>query len=113
MSFAETPPTDLRERLVNLPYPANAPPALRPADPVDLVLKLLILDPQSRLDALSITKHPWFWAGDPLVLPHGHPGPLAGREFLGRWGYTWNGFEFGDLVRPGVEAAYAGWHSTL
>lgn len=113
MSFAVTPPAELRERLVNLPYGQDASPAPSTTDPVDLIQKLLVLDPRNRLDALSATKHPWFRSGDPLILPRGHPGPLTSDEPLGRWEQTWNGYDLGDLVRLGVEAAYTGWRSVL
>lgn len=112
MSFAVTPPMDLRERLVNLPH-HNAFPTPTTADPVDLIQKFLVLDPRNRLDALSAAEHPWFWTGDPLILPRGHPGPLPNGEPPGRWEYAWRGYDLGDLVHPGVEVAYSSWRTPL
>lgn len=107
MAFSPTPPTELRTHLVNLP------PHEENANPLDLITKLIVLDPKHRLPAASAVRHAWFSTGVPLVLPPGHPGLDENVGSSLRHYDEWKGHRLADLIRPGVEEAFARFRSAL
>jgi hypothetical protein len=58
---------------LDAPYPrekqVHFPPAEQEATAVDLIQRLLVYPPDSRVKAADALKHPWLLSDGPLVLP--------------------------------------------
>ena len=110
MSFTPTEPSRLESRLVNLP-----PSSSEHSSPVDLIMKLLVLNPRNRLSATSALQHYWFWTGEPTLLPRAHPGVSSVVDESGsvrQIAREWKGMDLGDILRPGIDTAVTAWHAT-
>lgn len=113
ISFTSTPPVSLRSRLVNLP-PLQADVDMAAlAHPLNLIEKLIVLNPTRRLSASDALQHPWFMSGVPLILPPGHATFLPKVQHSFETFEEWNGCTLRDIFRPGVENAYAGFNAAL
>lgn len=113
MTFAPTSPTELRTRLINLPSIEENGAAPLDAHPLDLIKKLMVLNPKRRLPAASAVKHAWFWNGIPLMLPPGHASLASSDGNSFQHSEDWKGCRLEDLIRPGVEQALARFRSTI
>ncbi|KAI0640131.1 kinase-like protein [Trametes polyzona] len=70
VTFVQVPAVDLRRLLPNLPPEGTQPDR---DDCLDLVSKLLVYPPESRLRASDALSHPLFGRGLPLLLPQEYP----------------------------------------
>ncbi|KAF8313182.1 kinase-like protein [Clavulina sp. PMI_390] len=108
MSFNTSTPSPLHDHLPNLP-PSAATNVSH--TPVDLIEKLLVLDPTRRIPASKIIQEPYFWSGIPLVLPPeliSMSIPLHGEtKYDGSLEQDLNGFHLGDILKPGVDQTFA------
>ncbi|KAI0354667.1 kinase-like protein [Trametes cingulata] len=91
VTFVQVPPVELRRLLPNLP-----PEETRPEhdDCLDLVSRLLVYPPESRLRADDALSHPLFHRGIPLLVPVGYPKdhlPASASE-------RWEGRAFADIL---------------
>lgn len=80
VTFISTPPVDMSTLLPNLPLTLKSephqvtshfPPEVSSPTPLDLIHRLLVYPPASRLNAAETLKHPWFGA-DSTLLPDGY-----------------------------------------
>ncbi|CDO73403.1 hypothetical protein BN946_scf185013.g37 [Trametes cinnabarina] len=92
VTFVQVPSVDLRRLLPNLP-----PEEFQPEheDCVDLVSKLLVYPPESRLKAQDALSHPLFKRGTPLLLPRGYLRDNAMGEHAVE---EWQGRELVDIL---------------
>ncbi|KAF8707322.1 hypothetical protein AX14_013616 [Amanita brunnescens Koide BX004] len=94
VTFNTVPAVQLDTRLPNLP---RHPEAVR-TRAIDLVSKLLVYPPESRLGAQDALSHPFLTCNEiPLLLPPAYPlrGGQEGRQVQ----VEWEGLSLGDLLR--------------
>lgn len=75
--------------------------------------KLIVLDPTRRLSASDAVSHGWFWTGVPLVLPPQHARCILDKLHQDQVAEEWNGWSLRDILRPGVEQAFATFSAAL
>lgn len=93
VTFNEVPAVQLDTRLPNLPCPSD----VMRTHAIDLVSKLLVYPPESRLSAQDALSHPFLTCDEvPLLLPPGYP---LGEGQEGRQVQVeWEGLSLRDLV---------------
>jgi serine/threonine protein kinase len=84
-TFTSTPPVELSSLLPHLPPSAtlgqekyqptvsHSPSPVAAPFPNDLIRRLLVYTPSSRLKAAEALQHPWFAAKPTLILPVNYP----------------------------------------
>jgi len=106
MSFQQTTAADISNLLPNLPASYRT---IDPSSPLDLIERLLVYDPGSRLRAPAILEHPWFSSGAPLILPRDYSN--SSIDIRVEWETRWDGIDLADMIAPGVQSAYALWEA--
>jgi serine/threonine protein kinase len=94
VTFNEVSAVQLDTRLPNLPCPSD----VMRTHAIDLVSKLLVYPPESRLSAQDTLSHPFLTCDEvPLLLPPGYPlrGGQEGRQVQ----VEWEGLSLSDLVK--------------
>ncbi|KAI0368917.1 kinase-like protein, partial [Pilatotrama ljubarskyi] len=91
VTFVQVPPVELKRLLPNLPPDETQP---EHDDCLDLVSKLLVYPPESRLRADEAVCHPLFGRGVPLLVPAGYPKD----HLLASATESWEGRTLADLL---------------
>ncbi|THH11047.1 hypothetical protein EW145_g898 [Phellinidium pouzarii] len=101
VEFKVVPSVDLLPYMPNLPFgtgstgSAHAPPTIIIPSPLDLIHRLLVYPPETRIKASDALMHPWFLSAHdvPLILPTDHPQARKDASPGNTWETTWHGKE--------------------